>query len=190
MIKKRLPLKKKYNQEVVPTLKRELDIKNSLAIPRITKIVLNMGIQDAAKNKELFERLISDISLISGQKPTVRPARVSVAGFNIRAGNPVGLKVTLRRDKMYAFLDRLISITLPRLRDFRGLSLKGFDKQGNYTLGIREYSVFPEVDLGSLEKPRGLEISIVTNTRDSQEAKRLFELLGMPFEKEEHGKTL
>ena len=180
-IKKNLSLQEKYEEEVVPALKKELGIKNPLAIPRITKIVVNMGIQDAAQKKELFERLVSDMSIITGQKPVVRPARLSVAGFNIRAGNPVGLKVTLRRERMYAFLERLISITLPRLRDFRGLPLKAFDKEGNYTIGIKEYSVFPEIEAGKMDKPRGLEITIVSNAANLQEARRLFELLGMPF---------
>ena len=155
-------------------------IENPMAAPRVIKVVINMGIGDAAKNKEVMENLKRDLAAICGQAASVRPAKISVASFNIRAGMPVGLKVTLRGKRMYAFLDRLFSVVLPRLRDFRGLSRKSFDQAGNYTLGLTEHTVFPEVDL-TKSSSHGLEISIVTNCQDVKKAERLLELLGLPF---------
>lgn len=157
-------------------------IANPMAAPRVIKVVINMGIGDAAKNKEVMENLKRDLAAICGQVASIRPAKISVASFNIRAGMPVGLKVTLRGKRMSAFLERLFSVVLPRLRDFRGLSRKSFDQAGNYTLGLAEHTVFPEVDLAK-SSPHGLEISIVTNCRDVAQAERLLELLGTPFEK-------
>ena len=177
-------LKEKYEKEVVPRLLEELGANNEMAVPKITKIVVNQGIGEIAKNKEVLAQAKADLAAITGQAPSIRPARVSVASFSIRRGMPVGLKVTLRGRRMYDFLDRLFSIVLPRLRDFRGVSLKSFDKEGNYSLGIEEYIVFPEVDIAK-SGARGLEITIVTDTDDKEIAKRLLELLGMPFEKEE-----
>lgn len=176
-------LKEKYEKEVLSILKEEFDIKNRSAIPKVEKVVLNMGAGEISKEKELKELLLRDLAIISGQIPSVRLAKVSVAAFGIRLGMPVGLSVTLRGERMYAFLDKLFSIVLPRLRDFRGLSVKSFDKGGNYTLGFSEHTVFPEIDSAKSNKPRGLEVTIVTNTQDQKEAERLLELLGMPFEK-------
>lgn len=175
-------LKEKYEKEVMPMLSKEFEIKDRMAIPGLSKVVVNMGVGDAAKNKERMEQLKKDLATISGQKPSVRQTKISVASFGIRIGMPVGLKVTLREERMYAFLDRLFSIVLPRLRDFRGVSRNSFDKGGNYTLGITEHTVFPEIDFGK-SQPHGLEITVVTNTEDVKKAERLLELLGMPFEK-------
>jgi large subunit ribosomal protein L5 len=178
-------LKKKYQEEVAPKLVQEFGIKNKMAVPKITKIVINMGVGAMIKNKELKDIISRDLAAITGQIPSVRLAKVSVAAFDLRRGMPVGLTVTLRGNRMYEFLDKLISITLPRLRDFRGVSIKSFDKSGNYTLGLNEHTVFPEIDLTKVGSPRGLEISIVTNSKGIEKAKRLLELLGMPFTKED-----
>lgn len=177
-------LKQKYEKQIVPSLMKEFSIKNKMATPRIEKVVVNSGVGDLSKNKEAREQVTNDMATITGQLPSTRPARISVAGFGIREGMPVGMKVTLRGNKMYDFLEKLFSIVLPRLRDFRGVSLKSFDKQGNYSLGIRDYTVFPEID-PSKSSGRGLEITIKTNVVDKKKAKRLLELLGMPFEKKE-----
>ncbi len=176
-------LKEKYETNVAPVLLTEFGFTNRLAVPRIEKIVLNMGIGEAIKNKELLEQAKKDLAEISGQAPSGRQAKISVASFGLRRGMTVGLKVTLRGNRMYYFLDRLLSIVLPRLRDFRGVSQKSFDKHGNYTLGIVEHTVFPEIDLAK-SQGRGLEISIVTNARNVEKSKRLLELMGMPFGKE------
>lgn len=183
-MKKTQKLREKYIKEVVPVLSKEFGIDNHMAIPALKKVVINMGVGDAAKSKERMEQLKKDLATISGQKPSVRPAKISVASFSIRIGMPVGLKITLREERMYAFLDRLFSVVLPRIRDFRGVSRKSFDKEGNYTLGVAEHTVFPEIDLAK-SQPHGLEITIVTNTQDATESERLLELLGMPFEKGE-----
>jgi large subunit ribosomal protein L5 len=175
-------LKQKYEKEVVPILSKELEIDNSLALPKITKIVVNMGVGDAIKDKEAMQAAKKDLATITGQMPSVRVAKVSVASFGVRRGMAVGLKVTLRKDRMYSFLDKLMSIVLPRLRDFRGVPLKSFDKSGNYTLGLAEHIVFPEIDITKTQ-PRGLEITLVTNSKNAQESKLMMEALGMPFEK-------
>jgi large subunit ribosomal protein L5 len=175
-------LKEKFISEVVPKLMEEFDIDNKLAVPKITKITLNMGIGDTLKSKDLLEAAKKDLSIISGQAPSIRAAKVSVASFAIRRGMSVGLKVTLRGQKMWAFLDRLFSIVLPRFRDFRGVSLKSFDKFGNYTLGITEQIVFPEIDYAK-SHARGLEVTISTDAKDAKVSQRMLELLGMPFEK-------
>ncbi len=175
-------LKEKYEKEIVKSLAAEFDIKNLLAVPKISKVVVNMGIGDAAKNKELLEAAKEDLAKITGQLPSVRPAKLSVASFGIREGVPVGLKVTLRGGRMYDFLDKLFSIVLPRLRDFRGVPLKSFDRYGNYSLGITEHTVFPEIEMGKIGA-RGLEVTIVTDTKDVKKSKRLLTLLGMPFQK-------
>jgi large subunit ribosomal protein L5 len=175
-------LKTKYEKEILPQLAREFGIKNRMAVPKVTKIVVNQGTGDISKNKELLAQAKENMAKITGQAPSVRQASVSVASFSIRRGMPVGLKVTLRGARSYDFLDRLISIVLPRLRDFRGLSRKSFDKSGNYTLGIDELTVFPEIDIAKAG-PSGLEVTIVTSTGDTKKAEKLLELLGMPFEK-------
>ena len=176
-------LKEKYEKEVQDKLTSEFSIKNKMSLPKITKVVVNTGIGDVIKNKEALKQAKEDLAKITGQAPSVRKAKHAVASFSLRVGMPVGLKVTLRGRRMYDFLDRLFSVVLPRLRDFRGLSLKSFDQGGNYTLGIEEHTVFPEIDL-TKSGNRGLEVTIVTNTKDKKKAKRLLELMGMPFEKE------
>ncbi len=175
-------LKEKYLKEVTPKLMEEFAIGNKMAVPRIEKVTLNMGIGDLVKNKDLLEAAKKDLSLISGQYPSVRPAKISVASFGIRKGVPVGLKVTLRGERMWAFLDRLFSIVLPRFRDFRGVSLDSFDNFGNYTLGIAEHTVFPEIDFAK-SQPHGLGVTITVNSKNKDLSRRMLELLGMPFEK-------
>jgi len=176
-------LQEKFEKEVKGALAEEFGIKNSLAIPKVTKVVINMGVGLAAKNQQQMDGLKRDLAVVTGQAPTIRNARVSVASFSLRAGMPVGLSVTLRGEHMYSFLDRLFSIVLPRLRDFRGVSLKSFDKMGNYTLGFEEHTVFPEIDPAKAASPHGLEITIVTTAGNKEKSKRLLELLGMPFQK-------
>ncbi|HKC04797.1 MAG TPA: 50S ribosomal protein L5 [Patescibacteria group bacterium] len=177
-------LKEKYQKEVTPVMTTEFGIKNVVAVPKITKVVLNMGIGEAAKNKQAVESLKNDLAAIAGQAPSVRNAKVSIASFSLREGMPVGLSLTLRGDRMYSFLDRLFSIVLPRLRDFRGVPVKSFDKFGNYTLGFAEHTVFPEIDPAKAAQPHGMEITIVTTAGDMLKSRRLLELMGMPFVKE------
>lgn len=177
-------LKEKYKVEVAPKLAEEFAIKNPLAIPRVIKVVLNMGIGEISSEKALKESLLRDMAAISGQRPSVRLAKVSIATFGIRRGMPVGLSVTLRGTRMYYFLDKLISIVLPRLRDFRGVSRKSFDKHGNYSLGLSEHTVFPEVDVTKMASAKGIEVTITTNAGSPEKGLRLLELLGMPFAKE------
>ena len=177
-------LQEKYDKEVAPKLAQEFAIKNKMSIPKLKKIVVNMGLGEMIKDKNLKDTVGKDLAAITGQTPSVRTARVSIAAFGLRLGMPVGLSVTLRGARMYHFLDKLISITLPRLRDFRGVPIKSFDKAGNYTLGLTEHTVFPEIDLSKGVTPRGLEISLVTTAGSVEKAKRLLELLGMPFEKQ------
>ena len=160
-------------------------IENKMAVPKVSKVIVNSGLGEMSKNKELIKTATRDVAIITGQKPSLRRAKISVASFSLRQGQPVGLKTTLRKDRMYDFLDRLFSITLPRLRDFRGLSKNSFDGNANYTLGIEEHTVFPEIDFSKTSKPFGLEVTIVTNTDKKEEALRLLDLMGMPFEKEE-----
>jgi len=178
-------LKEKYNKEVQKTLLKELNIKNVHAVPRVSKIVVNLGTGDRLRDKNAKDKLMQHVSAITGQKPKIQQARVSVAGFGIRAGMPVGLTVTLRGDRMYDFLQKLVTIVLPRLRDFRGVSRTSFDESGNYTLGLSEYTVFPEIDITQVDRPHGMEITIVTSAGNKEKAFRLLELLGMPFAKEE-----
>lgn len=178
-------LHEKFEKEVKGTLAKEFDIKNSFGIPVMEKVVVNMGIGLAAKNQQQMDALKRDLAVITGQAPAIRNAKVSIASFNLRAGMPVGLSVTLRGERMYSFLDRLFSIVLPRLRDFRGVPLKSFDKMGNYTLGFEEHTVFPEVDPTKSAAAHGMEITIVTTAGTPEKAKRLLELLGCPFVKEE-----
>jgi len=177
-----LKLEDKYKNEVVPKLIKEFGIKNVMQTPKIKKVVVNAGVGDAQKSKEVLERMKEDLASITGQNPSVRNARVSVASFGLRKGSPVGLKVTLGRLRMYDFLDRLFSVVLPRLRDFRGVKRGSFDKHGNYTLGIAEHNIFPEIDI-TKSIPRGLEITIVIKSESVEQSYRLLELMGMPFEK-------
>lgn len=179
-----MTLKQQFDTEISKNLLKKFDIKNTMAAPRINKVVINTGIGDIMKDKGKIEQAKKDMSNITGQMPSVRQAKVSVASFGIRAGNPVGLSATLRGERMYSFLNKLFNIVLPRLRDFRGVSPDSFDKFGNYTLGIAEHTVFPEVDIAQ-STPRGMEITIVTSTNSKEEAHELLKSLGMPFQKEE-----
>ena len=176
-------LQEKYEKEVKAVLEAEFAIKNKMAVPKVAKVVVNMGVGEAAKNQGQMEALKLDLSDITGQMPSVRNAKVSIASFNLRAGMPVGLSVTLRGVRMFSFLDRLFSVVLPRLRDFRGISVKSFDKLGNYTLGFSEHTVFPEIDTTKSAAAHGMEVTIVTTAGDREKAKRLLELLGCPFSK-------
>ncbi len=170
--------------EIRDALAKEFDVKNLMAVPKLTKIVVNVGTSEALKSKDVHAKILNDLMQITGQKPKVTKARISIAGFNIRAGMNVGMVVTLRGKRMYDFWEKLVTIVLPRLRDFRGVPLKSFDKYGNYTLAIVEHTVFPEIDLAKVDKARGMEITFVTSGRSKEQSKRLLELLGMPFEKE------
>ena len=178
-------LQEKYEKEVKDEMAKEFGIKNTFAIPKVEKVVVNMGIGSIAKNQQQVDALKRDLAAITGQAFSIRNAKVSIASFSLRAGMPVGLSATLRGEKMYSFLDRLFSIVLPRLRDFRGVSLKSFDKMGNYTLGFAEHTVFPEIDSAKSAAAHGFEITIVTTAKKPEQAKKLLELMGMPFVKEE-----
>lgn len=172
----------RFREEIVPALKDRLGLSNALAVPRISKIVLNMGLGRARGDEKILKEAQDVLSAVSGQKPIITKARLSVAGFVLRAGDPIGCKVTLRRRRMYEFLDRLVSVVLPRVRDFRGLSKNSFDGHGNYTLGIREHLVFPEADPDAVSSVYGMDITICTSARTDPEAAELLTLLGMPFQ--------
>ncbi len=176
-------LKEIYEEEVVPHLIKEMGYKNKLQVPRLSKIVVNMGVGEGTTNPKAVEAVASQLAMITGQKPIIIRAKRSVAGFRLRAGMTIGCKVTLRGDRMYEFLDRLLSIALPRVRDFRGLERKSFDGTGNYSLGIEEQLIFPEVDYDSIDKIRGMDITIVTTARTDREAEALFEALGFPLKR-------
>ncbi|NPA26816.1 MAG: 50S ribosomal protein L5 [Chloroflexi bacterium] len=177
-------LKEKYKNEVVPALMREFNYPNIMAVPRIEKVVLNIGVGEAKENAKALEHAARDLATIAGQKPIITRARKSIAGFRLRKGMPIGVKVTLRGDRMWAFLDRLMNVALPRVRDFRGVSPNAFDGRGNYSLGLREQLVFPEIDYDQIDKIRGLEVTIVTTAETDEEARRLLALLGMPFRRQ------
>ncbi len=181
-------LKQKFDKEIKKELGKKLGIKNSMAVPSLKKIVINAGTGEIAKNKESWAKFVEDLGRISGQKPKVTKARLSVAGFGVREGQSVGLTITLRGEKMYSFYSKLTSIILPRLRDFRGVPKKSFDKNGNYTLGLTEHTVFPEIDFSKVDRPHGLEITIVTNAGSQERGMALLEIMGMPFEKDEERK--
>ena len=174
-------LKDRYQKEVMPALKKEFGYTNVMAIPRIQKIVVNMGLGEATSNAKIMDVATDELARITGQKPVVRRAKKSIAQFKVREGMPVGASVTLRGDRMYDFLDRLVSIALPRVRDFKGISPKGFDGRGNYTLGLRDQLLFPEIDYMKVDKARGMNISVVTSARTDEESRKLLQLLGMPF---------
>jgi len=174
-------LKAVYKNEIAPKLQQELGLKNVMEIPRITKITLNMGVGGASQDKKLIDGAVTDMQLISGQKPVVTLTRKSIAGFKIRDGWPIGCKVTLRGDMMYEFLDRLIGITIPRIRDFRGFSAKAFDGRGNYSLGIKEQIVFPEIEYDKIDRLRGLDIVITTSARTDEEGRALLRAFQFPF---------
>ena len=174
-------LSDKYRAEVVPALQQKFGYKNVMEIPKLEKIVLNVGLGDCKDNAKALELAVSELATISGQKPLVTKAKKSVANFKLRAGMNVGAKVTLRGDRMYEFADKLVSIVLPRVRDFRGVSTKAFDGRGNYALGVREQLIFPEIDYDKVEKIRGLEMIFVTSAKTDAEAQELLQLMGMPF---------
>src|SRR5271169_5715559 len=174
-------LRVKYNSEIRTALQKELGLGNIMAVPRIEKIVVNMGLGEATQNTKLLDPLVADLGQIAGQKPVTTKAKKSIAAFKVRAGMSIGAMVTLRSDAMYGFLDRLISTALPRVRDFRGVSTKSFDGRGNYTLGLRDQLIFPEVDYSKVEKLKGMNITIVTTAKDDNSARALLKHFGMPF---------
>jgi len=174
-------LKEIYNKEVVPALVKQFGYKSTMQVPRIDKIVLNMGVGDAVGDKKLLENAAGDMTKISGQKPVVTKARKAIAVFKIREGYPIGCMVTLRKERMYEFLDRLITIALPRVRDFRGVSNRSFDGRGNFNMGIKEQIIFPEIEYDKIDKIRGMNITIVTTAKNDEEGKALLKHLGMPF---------
>lgn len=174
-------LKERFLNEITPALMQKFGYTSVMQVPRVEKVVINMGVGDAANNSKLLDAAVADLQAIAGQKPIVTRAKKSIAGFKIRAGMPIGVKVTLRGDRMYYFMDKLFNIALPRVRDFRGVSPKSFDGRGNYTLGIREQLIFPEVDYDKVEKVRGMEVVFVTTAKTDEEARELLGMLGMPF---------
>lgn len=174
-------LKARYREEIVPALQEEFNFKNVMQVPGLTKIVVNMGVGEAARDSKLIEGAIRDLTDITGQKPQVTKARQSIAQFKLREGQPIGAHVTLRGDRMWEFLDRLLSIALPRIRDFRGLSPKQFDGRGNYTFGLTEQSVFHEIDQDKIDRTRGMDITLVTTATNNEEGRALLRLLGFPF---------
>ena len=176
-------LKEKYLNEVVPSLKEKYDHKSIMEVPKLEKIVINMGVGDATTNSKLLEAAVADLTQIAGQKPVITKAKKSIAGFKIREGQSIGCKVTLRGENMYNFMDKLISIALPRVRDFRGVSPKAFDGRGNYTMGIKEQLIFSEIDYDNVVKVRGMDIVFVTTAKSNEEAYDLLSLLGIPFRK-------
>ena len=177
-------LKERYLNKIVPALMKELDLTNVMQAPRITKVVVNIGLGEALDNPKALEAAAGDLSKITGQKPVITKARKSIAAFKLREGRAIGTTVTLRGDKMWAFLDRLMNVVLPRVRDFRGVSAEAFDGRGNYTLGLREQIIFPEIEYDKVDKVRGMEITVVTTADSDDQAVKLLELLGMPFRKD------
>lgn len=176
-------LQEQYRDELAPQLKKTLGLENSMEIPKITKITINMGVGEAVADKKIMEKARADMEKISGQKPITTLARKSVAGFKIREDMPIGCKVTLRRERMYEFLDRLVNIAIPRIRDFRGLNPKSFDKQGNYSMGVQEQIIFPEINYDEIDTLRGMDIVITTTARNPEEGKALLEAFNFPFKK-------
>jgi large subunit ribosomal protein L5 len=174
-------IKEKYQKEVVPALQKEFNYKNPMSIPKLEKIVLNVGLGEAIQNAKALDAAVGDLATISGQKPVITKAKKSIAAFKLREGMSIGAMVTLRGDRMYEFLDRFMSLTLPRVRDFRGVSPKSFDGRGNYTIGLKDQLIFPEIDFGKIDRARGLNVSIVTTAKTDEEARALLRYLGMPF---------
>ncbi|WP_314082557.1 50S ribosomal protein L5 [Leptotrichia rugosa] len=184
MSEKYIPrLQKLYKEEIISSLMKELNLKNIMQVPKIDKIIVNMGIGEAVNNPKLIDTALNELKLITGQQPVARTAKKSEAGFKLREGQKIGVKVTLRKEKMYEFLDRLISVTLPRVRDFEGVSPKGFDGRGNYTMGLREQIVFPEIEIDKVDKIFGMGITIVSTARTDEEGRALLKAFGMPFAK-------
>ncbi|MGH2479586.1 MAG: 50S ribosomal protein L5 [Ktedonobacteraceae bacterium] len=176
-------MKEKYLKEVVPTLRKDFSYKNPMQVPGIHKVVVNIGMGEAIQNAKAMDAAVSDLSTITGQRPVITRAKRSVAAFKLREGMQIGCMVTLRGDRMYHFLDKLVNVALPRIRDFQGVSSEAFDGRGNYTLGLREQLVFPEIDYDKVDKLRGMEVSIVTTARTDEEGRQLLKLMGMPFKK-------
>jgi len=178
-------MQEQYNKEVVPALRKTFDFKNAMQVPRIEKVVINIGMGEAMDNPKSLEAAVSDLTIITGQKPIMNKARKSIANFKLREGRLIGTKVTLRGNRMWAFLDRLMNAALPRVRDFRGVSANAFDGRGNYTLGLRDQLIFPEIEYDKIDKLRGMEVTIVTTAKTDDQARVLLQLLGMPFSKKE-----
>jgi large subunit ribosomal protein L5 len=177
-------LKERYRSEIVPELMREFSYRNVMQVPRVEKVTLNIGLGEARENARAVETATADIATITGQKPVVTKAKRAIANFKIREGMPIGVAVTLRGDRMYEFLDRLLNAALPRIRDFHGVPTKAFDGRGNFSLGVREQLIFPEIDYDKVDRIRGMQINIITTARNDEEGRRLLEMMGMPFAKE------
>ena len=178
-------MQEKYNNVVVPALRKAFEFKNIMEVPRIQKVVVNIGAGEALDNPKALEAAVSDLTIVTGQKPVMTKARKSIANFKLREGRLIGTKVTLRGDRMWSFLDRLMNTALPRVRDFRGVSGNAFDGRGNYTLGLRDQLIFPEIEYDKIDKLRGMEVTIVTTAKNDDQARTLLQLLGMPFSKKE-----
>ncbi|MCI3028442.1 MAG: 50S ribosomal protein L5 [Desemzia incerta] len=176
-------LKEKYQKEITPSMMEKFNYTSIMQTPKVDKIVINMGVGDAVSNTKNLDKAVNELTVISGQKPVITKAKKSIAGFRLREGMPIGTKVTLRGDRMYDFLDKLVSVSLPRVRDFRGVSNKAFDGRGNYTLGVKEQLIFPEVEYDMVDKVRGMDIVIVTTANTDEESRELLTQLGMPFQK-------
>ncbi len=176
-------LRERYKGEVLPALQREFEYKNVMQVPQLHKVVVNIGMGEAIRDSKTLDAAVRDVATITGQHAVVQKAKKSIAGFRLREGMPIGVSVTLRGERMYEFLDRFINIALPRVRDFRGVPDKGFDGRGNYTIGLREQLIFPEIDYDRIDRVRGMEVTMVTSARSDPEARRLLELLGMPFQR-------
>ena len=174
-------LKEKYKNEVTPALTKEFGYTNPMSVPKLEKIVINMGLGEAIQNAKILDAAVMDLATIAGQRPVITKAKKSIAAFKLREGMSIGTMVTLRGDRMFEFLDRFISITLPRVRDFRGISAKSFDGRGNYTIGLRDQLIFPEIDFGKVDKARGMNVCIVTSAKSDEEARALLRQMGMPF---------
>ena len=174
-------LKEKFQKEVAPALMKEFELKNPMAVPRLHKIVLNMGLGEATQNAKVLDPAVNELGQIAGQKPVITRAKKSIAAFKVRTGMPIGAMVTLRGDRMYEFFDRLVNLALPRVRDFRGVSTKSFDGRGNFTLGLRDQLIFPEIDYAKVDKMKGMNVTIVTTASDDNQARALLKHMGMPF---------
>ena len=178
-------MQERYNTEIVPALRKAFDLKNIMQVPHIEKVVVNIGMGEALDNPKALESAVSDLTIITGQRPVMTKARKSIANFKLREGRLIGTKVTLRGERMWAFLDRLLSTALPRVRDFRGVSANAFDGRGNYTLGLRDQLIFPEIEYDKIDKLRGMEVTIVTTAKNDDQARVLLQMLGMPFSRKE-----
>jgi large subunit ribosomal protein L5 len=174
-------LKERYQKEIAPALAKELGIENPMAVPKVHKVVINMGVGEATQNAKVLDPAVNELGQITGQKPVVTKAKKSIAAFKVREGMPIGAMVTLRGERMYEFLDRLLNVALPRVRDFRGVSTKSFDGRGNYTLGLRDQLIFPEIDYAKVDKTKGMNVTIVTTAQDDNSARALLKHMGMPF---------